>query len=78
MERGTKGSKRGTARGARGNWEEGKKETTPCTYVAVTYVQRITERLNDAIILYITIAGMNVVLYIIIIRMNVVDNLNSV
>ncbi len=44
MEGGTKGSKRGTAKGARGNWEEGKKETTPCIYVTVTYVWRITER----------------------------------
>jgi hypothetical protein len=26
VERGTKGSKRGTARGARGSWEEGKKK----------------------------------------------------
>ncbi len=34
---GIKGSKEGTARGARGNWKGGK-ETTPCIYVIVTYV----------------------------------------
>jgi hypothetical protein len=36
---GTKGSKEGTARGARGNWEKSK-ETTPCIYVIVTYVKK--------------------------------------
>ncbi len=37
--RGTKGSKEGTARGSQ---KEGK-ETTPCIYVIVTYVERIIE-----------------------------------
>jgi hypothetical protein len=69
--------KGGTARGARGSLK-GDKVTTPCTYVIVTYVQRIIERWIMLSRVHMIITSMNVVLYIIIIWMNVISNLNSV
>jgi hypothetical protein len=60
VERGAKGSKRETARGARGNWKgeqrevgRGTKEIAPRIYVNVMCMLKETERLNDAIIVYI-------------------------
>ncbi len=52
MERGTKGSKRETARGAKGSWK-GAKRIAPCIHVNVMCMLKKIERLNDAIIVYI-------------------------
>ncbi len=49
--RGTKGSKKGTARGTRGSLKEGK-ESTPCIYVIVTYVKEQSSA-EHAITVYI-------------------------
>ncbi len=65
-EGGTKGSRKGNSKGSKGKVKKGK-ATTPCIYVNVTYVQKMTKCWIMLSRVHTIITKMNVVLYIIII-----------